>query len=65
MNGFTYIPEKDIFIHNPTSFIFDAEYIARADNEEIKTKLYESTGYIVDDFGIGAMRARRGYVTTV
>lgn len=65
MTGFSYVPDKDVFVHNPTLYIFDADYISRADNEEIKTKFYESTGYVLDDFGIGMMRARRSHVTTV
>lgn len=65
MTGFTYIPERDVFVHNPTLFIFDADYLWAADNEEIKDKFYEATGYILDDYGIGMMRARISHVTTV
>jgi hypothetical protein len=56
--GFTYIPEQDIFIHLATSFVFAGDYIVLAHNDEIKNKFYDATGYVLDDFAIGMMRAR-------
>ena len=58
MLGFTYVQDQDIFIHNPTYFVFSGDYIAMESNDEIKTKFYNATGYVLDDFAIGMMRAR-------
>jgi len=56
---FLYNEDKDIFIHLPTSFVLDGDYLAIADNDEIRNKFYNVTGKVLDDYSIGMMRARR------
>jgi hypothetical protein len=56
---FSYNKERDIFIHMASTFILDGDYLAIADNNEIRNKFYNVTGKILDDYAIGRMRARR------
>lgn len=58
MMGFIYNEDRNIFIHMPTGFMFAGDYILTADNAEIRTKFYEQTGRLVEDFAIGMMRAK-------
>jgi hypothetical protein len=60
---FSYNKDRDIFIHMASTFILDGDYLAIADNNEIRNKFYNVTGKILDDYAIGRMRARRNEQT--
>ena len=58
MMGFIYNEDRNIFIHMPSNFVLSGDYILVADNAEIRTKFYEQTGRLLEDFAIGMMRAK-------
>ena len=59
MMGFMYNKEKDMFIHVPSTFVLDGDYLMIADNDEVRNRFYRITGQVLDDFTIGMMRAQR------
>jgi hypothetical protein len=61
--GFVYNKDKDVFIHLPSTFMLAGDYLAIADNNEIRNKFYNVTGKVLDDYSIGMMRARRSEQT--
>ena len=60
---FLYNKEKDVFIHVPTNFIIDGDYLQFTHNDELKKKLRNLTGHDVTDYGIGMLRAKRNEQT--